>query len=433
MSARRRAVSILSDFFAGNRRAISFSGAAGGLSSPDSDFLRELVLGVLRHRASLDDEIARHSRFPLSRLKKPIREILEIGLFQLRHLDRVPARAAVHESVEMARGLAGEGAARLVNGVLRSALRSAAPAAGNGATATAAELACHYSHPEFLVERWLQRFGAERTRSILAADNERSRLHLLADSRRSTREVLASILKGEGVETEPLAVALSGLSVKSGNPIRTKAFDEGLFYIADAGSQVLPTLLPAGRLLADLAAAPGGKTVSAIFSKRFEKVFAFDRSLDRLGNLLSNRHRMPLESVQALAADLSALPLSPSRFERVLLDAPCSGSGTLRKNPEIRHRLTPEALPRLAATQRSLLEAASSSVAPGGYLLYSTCSLEAEENEEVAGAFLDSHPEFEAATIEAPPELARFVEGSRFRIFPDQESDGFTAHLFRKR
>ena len=433
MTARRRAVSLLSEFFAGNRRAISFSDASGGLSGVDSDFLRELVLGVLRHRASLDDEIARHSRFPLGRLKKPIREILEIGLFQLRHLDRVPARAAVHESVEMARGLAGEGAARLVNGVLRSALRNPSAPAGNGGAATAAELACRYSHPEFLVEKWLARFGAERTRSILAADNERSRLHLLVDSRRATREELRAALKKEGVETEPLAAAPTGLSVTSGNPIRTRAFDDGFFYIADAGSQVLPLLLPPGRLLADLAAAPGGKTASAIFSGRFGKVFAFDRSLARLGDLLANRRRLRLDSAEPAAADLAALPFSSKGFERVLLDAPCSGTGTLRKIPEIRHRLAPDTLPRLAETQARLLGAAAGVVAPGGYLLYSTCSIEAEENEDVAAGFLSSHPAFDFAPIEAPPELARFVDGGRFQILPDQESDGFTAHLFRRR
>lgn len=133
------------------------------------------------------------------------------------------------------------------------------------------------------------------------------------------------------------------------------------------------------------------------------------------------------------SADVAALPLRQGSLARVLLDAPCSGSGTLRKNPEIRYRITPESILRLGQAQGSMLEAASDAVAPGGYLLYSTCSLESEENEDVVARLLASRGDFRPAPIDAPPELAPFVDGSRFRIFPDQGSDGFTAHLLSRR
>lgn len=420
----------LSEFFSGDRRALALPDGSANLSDLEKDFARELVLGVLRNRARLDAEIASVSRFPLERLQKPMREILEVGLFQIRFLDRVPVRAAVHETVEMARSLSGEGASRLANGVLRSLLRDApAPASEEDP----AGLAVAHSHPEFLVRRWIDRFGAARTRSILAADNARSKVSLLCDPRRGSREEVAVRLLGEQVVSEPSPISPLGLTVVSGNPLRTRSFADGDFYVADPGSQALPALIPEGEMLADLAAAPGGKTVAALFSRRFEKVIAMDRSLSRLSLVRDNRRRLSLDRAMIASADLARLPLAPGSLARTLLDAPCSGTGTLRKNPEIRYRITPDSVARLAQAQLSMLQGIADAVAPGGYVLYSTCSLEAEENEDVVSRFLEIRGDFEAAPIEPPAELAPFVAGERFRILPDQGSDGFTAHLLRRR
>lgn len=398
------------------------------LSDPDRDLARELVFGVLRHRARLDAEIRRFCRFSLERLRRPLREILETALFQLRHLERIPPRAAVHEAVEMARGSAGEGASRVANGVLRSLLREP-PLAFDGTDA--AGLAVASSHPAFLVERWIARFGLERTRSILAADDERGRLHLLANALRAPRSALAEALAAEPVATRPIPFAENGLEVLSGNPFRTRAFADGDFYVADAGSQMLPALLPPGRTLLDLAAAPGGKSVAALVSGRFREVVSADRSLLRLDLLRQNRMRMNLAGMHPVAADILAAPWQPASFDRVLLDAPCSGTGTLRKNPEIRYRLTEAAISAMAGNALALLSAAGRLVAPGGYLLYSTCSLEAEENEDVAQRFLEAGG-FASVPMEPVPEIAPFVSGTVFRIFPDGGADGFTAHLFRR-
>jgi 16S rRNA (cytosine967-C5)-methyltransferase len=427
--ARRRAVSVLAEFFADPRRPLRLERGLAGLAGPDRDLARELILGVLRRRSSLDAEIARFCRFPLDRLRGPLREILETAVFQVRHLERVPARAAVHEAVDMARALAGEGASRVANGVLRALLREPSRAAPG---ADAASLAVEFSHPAFLVERWVARFGVDRARRILAADDERGRLHLLADPRRKNRSAHAEALAAEGVETRPIPFAANGLEVVSGNPLHTRAFEAGEYYVADAGSQVLPSLLPGGPILLDLAAAPGGKSVSAIFSGRFPRVISADVSLARLDLLRRNRARLSLEGVQPVAADILAPPLAEGAFARVLLDAPCSGTGTLRKNPEIRYRLSPEAIGEMAAHEQRLLGAAAGLVCGGGFLLYSTCSLESEENEQVAEGFLRDRPDFRPAPIDAPDALAGHVRGSVFRIFPDQGSDGFTAHLFRR-
>jgi 16S rRNA (cytosine967-C5)-methyltransferase len=419
---------VLSDFF-GGRRPLRLVRELAGLGDADRDLARELVLGVLRRRTALDAEIVRFSRFPLDRLKLPVREILETALFQIRFLERVPTRAAVHEAVAMARAQAGEGASRLVNGVLRSALREPPPPLPQGSPR---ELAEAFSHPAFLVERWAGRFGLDRTRAILSADDERGRMHLLCDARRFPREEVARRLRDENVETEPIPLAENGLAVVSGSPLRTAVFGEGGFYVADAGSQALPFLLPPGGSLLDLAAAPGGKSASALFSGRFGRTVAADVSLDRLGVLRENRRRMDLAAAHPVAADVLAAPFAAGGFDRVLLDAPCSGTGTLRKNPEIRYRVTPAVIETMAAAERRLLAAAAALVAPGGYLLYSTCSLEEEENERVAAELSASDPAMRPSTIDPPDALRPHVSGAVFRLFPDGGTDGFTAHLFRR-
>ncbi len=402
---------------------------ARGLSAADADLLRELVLGVLRWRAGLDAEIAGVSRIPLPKLAPNLLEILEVGLYQLRHLDRVPPYAAVSEAVEHARSSGGEGAGKLVNGILRGILLLPPPAAPVGDVA--AELARFYSHPRFLVERWLERFGARTTRRVLEADNVPPRLDVLVNPAFGTRDAIRAALSADGVETEMSPLAPLGLTVTSGRLLRSSLLASGGFSVQDVGGQVLPILLPEGELLVDLAAAPGGKSLSALAHGRAQRVLAFDASLSRLPRVAENARRLGA-AIRLVAADLGALPLPPGRFDRVLLDAPCSGTGTLRKNPEIRYRVSREAIERLATAQEAQLASAAALLAPGGFLLYSTCSLEFEENERVVERVCAATPGLAPAAITAPSALAPFVDGARFRLLPDDRVDGFTAHLLRR-
>jgi 16S rRNA (cytosine967-C5)-methyltransferase len=396
------------------------------LSPADRDLLREIVFGVLRNRSGLDAELASVSRAPLARLAPDLREILEVALYQIRHLDRVPAYAAVDEAVRHARASGGERAAKLVNAVLRRLADRAAPAVRG---TSAADLARETSHPEFLVRRWIERFGRATTCQILEADNAPSAIDLLVNPRRTNPETLREALAGEGVVTEPSPFSPLGLSVVSGNPLGSRFFREGHFTVQDVGAQALALLLPPGDLLVDLAAAPGGKSFAALAFGRAQRAISLDRSTVRLARFAENARRLEMGEARAVAADFLAPPLEPGRFDRVILDAPCSGTGTLRKNPEIRYRVSPAGIEKLSRLQAQALASAADLLAPGGYLLYATCSLEEEENEGVVRQVLAERRGLSLRPIEPPEPLRPFVDGARFRLFPDVRTDGFTAHL----
>src|SRR5262249_39409710 len=209
-------------------------------------------------------------------------------------------------------------------------------------------------------------------------------------------------LAREGVVTEVSPLAPLALTVTSGNPVHSPLLSEGRFSIQDVGSQILPLLMPAGGLLVDLAAAPGGKAISALAHGRARHALALDRSGSRRSGVVENARRLGWPAIRPVAASLEEPPLSERRFDRVLLDAPCSGTGTFRKNPEIRYRVSAAAIERLAASQEAWLSAAATLVSPGGLLLYSTCSLEEEENERVVGRVLERDPNLAAESIQPP-------------------------------
>jgi 16S rRNA (cytosine967-C5)-methyltransferase len=275
-------------------------------------------------------------------------------------------------------------------------------------------LAIESSHPDFLVRRWLARFGEARTRELLAVDNTPKPLHLLAFRDRGGRELLAERLIDAGVEVEPSALSLLGLVVRRGDPFASDAFADGDFYVQDEASQaaaLLPPPRPGERVL-DAAAAPGGKSFTlAAWEPSAAPVMA-DLDLGRLGVVVANlrrlRRRHPL-----LAADAARPPFAPRSLDRVLVDAPCSGLGTIRRDPDIRWRRTADDLPRLARDQVALLGRAAEVVEAGGRLVYATCSSEPEENEGVVEAFLAAHGEFHLGDLhlDAPSALSEVVDG----------------------
>src|SRR5262249_41881463 len=295
-----------------------------GLPTRAGGLMGESTPGGLRWRTPLDQRPSSASRFPLSRLAPNLREILEVALYQTRFLDRVPDHAAVDEAVRHARASGGVRAAKFVNAVLRTLLRKTeespgarearAPAQefplptgggrGEGESQAARSLALRFSHPEFLVARWVERLGFETTRRILEADNTSSPLDLMTNLRRADREALASELRRDGIETEQSSISPLGLVVTRGNPFQSAAFDAGGFAVQDIGAQVLPLLLPPDGTLIDLAAAPGGKSFAALLLGRAKRAIAIDRSLSRLGLLCENRHRLGIREVHPCVADV---------------------------------------------------------------------------------------------------------------------------------
>lgn len=414
-----------------------FKGVLERFDERDQALLRELVLGTLRWLRRLDDVLVQASDRPLAKIDPALHGILRVGAYQLLFLDRVPPYAVVDEAVEQALQRSRPAAGSFVNAVLRRIARDRSLAAWPVREADAArKLAIEQSHPDFLVRRWLDRFGTERTRQLLAANNRQRPLQLLAFRDRGGRELLAERLIDEGIDVEPATLSPLGLTVRQGNPLATQAFRDGELYVQDEASQaaaLLPPPRPGERVL-DAAAAPGGKTFALLAAEPTVRPVMADVSRGRVAvvreNLARLRRRVPL-----LVAD-AMRPAFAGGFDRVVLDLPCSGTGTLRKNPELKWRLTEPAVGRLASQAEALLRAAAPLVAPGGLLVAITCSLEAEENEDVAGRFLAAEPglrPFDVAAGLASPALLAGVEApGRWRVLPAGDHDGFTVQVFER-
>lgn len=403
----------------------------------DQGLLRELVLGTLRWLRRLDAVLAQASHRPLAEIEPALMSPLRIAAYQLLFLDRVPAHAAVDEAVEQAWGLTHRGGASFVNAVLRRVARAPRLAAWPVREEDPVRrLAIEWSHPDFLVARWLERFGRERTLALLEVNNQPKALQLLAFRDRGGREALAETLLDEGFDVVPTPLAPLGLTVRAGNPLRSAAFARGEFYVQDEASQaaaLVPPPHPGERML-DAAAAPGGKSFALLAREPSVRIVAADLAPARAGVLRANLRRLRRE-LPLVVADAGATAIG-GEFDRVVFDLPCSGSGTLRKHPELKWRLSPAEIDRLARRQVELLLAARHAVRRDGLLCAITCSLEAEENEQVVERFLAAAPEFERlplAGLLAPP-LDRYIAGpGLWRLLPGGDHDGFTVGVMRRR
>lgn len=405
------------------------------IDEQDHGLLRELALGTLRWLRRLDHVLEVASRRPLAAIEPALRAPLRIAAYQLLFLDRIPDHAAVNEGVEQARRATHKGGAAFANAVLRRIAREggleAFPVAEDDPVR---RLAIEKSHPDFLVQRWLRRFGATRTHRLLDANNRPKAMQLLAFRDRGGRELLAESLIDEGIEVEPAGLSPLGLTVRSGQPLRSAAYRRGDLYIQDEASQaaaLLPPPRPGERIL-DAAAAPGGKAFSLLAFEPTVRLVVADVAAARLATLGSNLRRLgrPLPRV---LADAGRPPFTAA-FDRVVVDLPCSGTGTFRKNPELKWRLSESEVGRLAGQGLRLLRGSLRAVAPGGLLVAITCSLEAEENEDVVAELRAAEPGLRLEPLEdLPYPLSRFAEApGRWRILPDAEHDGFTVHVLRK-
>lgn len=422
------------------------------LSTPDHALTTELVMGVLRWRSRLDAELAPASSQTLSRLDLEILISLRLALYQFRWLDRVPQRAALHESVELVKRARKRSAAPFVNAVLRK-LASAPPTSppttktlAESETASAEALARALAHPLWLVEGWVQEYGLLATQKICRHDQSIPKTAIRIRDAAAEAE-----LRQEGVILSPGELLSSARRVESGDITKTRALRRGRIVIQDEASQLVAALVGrhsggSSRIL-DCCAAPGGKTLALADHNPQAAITAVELHPHRarlLQNLLLQHDPPGSERIQIMVADAQHLPTSSS-FDRVLADVPCSGTGTLARNPEIKWRLKRDDLEELHQRQSAILRSALAQVAAGGRLIYSTCSLEKEENESVveqalegnaAFRLLDCHAELDCLKSSGeivwcnPSSLTR---GPYLRTIPGiHPGDGFFAAILEK-
>ena len=361
----------------------------------DHALLLELVAGTLRMRAAVDYQIASRVKRPLARLDAAVLRILRLSAFQLLYLSRLPASAVISDAVDLTRRSGKTSAAGLTNAVLRALAREREQLSWPDRGDLVTHLSTVHSHPAWLVDRWLQRYGETDTEQWLQFNNTPASMCLVVNRHLTDRERLVDALRTHDVDTDPTARARDGLIVRSGRPLATALFKDGHFVVQDEASQLIAELAAAepGERVLDLCASPGGKSVSLSIGRRL--LVACDVRTNRVRLLDRTLRRCRVAQARIVHVPATgALPFQDAAFDLVLIDAPCSGLGTVRRDPDIRWRRTAEDLPALAAAQRALVHRAAGLVRPGGALVYATCSSEPEENDEVVSAALAELPAF---------------------------------------
>jgi 16S rRNA (cytosine967-C5)-methyltransferase len=409
------------------------------LSSTDHGLATELVMGALRWRSLLDNRIAGLSSQSLTRLDPEVLTALRLGVYQLLFLDRVPEHAAVHESVELVKRARKRSAVPFANAVLRKFAGVAREHAWDSAIAnakTSLELAEHSAHPVWLVERWIQEYGFEAAKQICSYDQ------LVPETGVSVLDsTVADELRRDNVQLSPGLLVASTFRVVAGDITGTRAFREGRVTIQDEASQLVSLLIGHGATILDCCAAPGGKTRTLAAGNPNASIVAMELHPHRARML---RKLVTAPNVQVIVADARKLPVA-AQFDRVLADVPCSGTGTLARNPDIKWRLKLEDLADLQARQLAILRSAMQRVSPGGRIVYSTCSLESEENSAVVEKAICADRSFRVLDCRIELEQLRsrselrwedidsLISGPYLRTIPGvHPCDGFFAAILEK-
>jgi len=396
----------------------------GDLSKRDKNLLRELVNGVIRHRLSLDTIISFFSKISLSKIEPRVLSILRLGLYQIIYLDKIPPFAAINTSVELAKKTVCRMAAvKFTNAILRSAERSIQnksvykqeitdlrmalyrrentwcvfqyPVFPDPAKYPSLSIATNYSHPEWLIKRWMVRYGEEKTIEICKTNNYIPKMFLRINHKKTSIEEFLALLNKKNIHSQIInnAVTIDDVAV-----FELPGYTEGLFFIQDISAmKVAPFLkVEKSNTVLDMCAAPGGKaTHIAELLEDTGKVYALDISLKRLYSVKQNCLRMGISNISLVCGDASEgkAPFR-SMFDRILIDAPCSNTGVLSRRVEARWRLKEEDIHKLASLQYSILKTGAAALRSNGFLVYSTCSIEPEENQDIIKKFLHNEPQF---------------------------------------
>jgi 16S rRNA (cytosine967-C5)-methyltransferase len=430
----------------------AFSGALlrrvldrAALGASDEALATELTLGTLRHRAEVDWVLARASHTPLGDLPSRIRAVLRMGAYQLMFLDRIPPHAACSEAVELAKRVGHPGTARLVNAVLRRI--AATPVEFPEDVSTAEGIALRHSHPLWLVRRWVEHLGIDAARALCRTNNTPPPAAVRLNTLRGAPASVAAALAASGVDTTPSRLLPEGARiVTASSQARHTAYADGWVSPQDEGSMLVGRLVAPrpGETVVDACAGSGGKAMhlAALMDNR-GRILACDIVPAKLDAVVRQAGRLGSTIVEPRLLDAARLAEAvPSGADRVLVDAPCSGLGVLRRRPEIKWRIHPEQLPVLAARQRAILSHAAAVVRPGGLLVFSVCTLEPEEGPAAVSGFLSAHAEFDPVPIAGWPPgngdaavvaPAPGGPGAAFLYPHVHDTDGFFVAVFRRR
>ncbi|MBA3671839.1 MAG: 16S rRNA (cytosine(967)-C(5))-methyltransferase RsmB [Gemmatimonadaceae bacterium] len=431
--ARAAAAEITADIRAGELLDPSFDRRTARLDPRDRRWTRELVYGMLRRRSWLDAMLADRVSGGLVRLDADVTDLLRLGTQQLLFMGSVPAYAAIAQTVELVKRRHGMGASKLANAVLRRVDREREQLVVAEPEELTDALALAHSHPRWVVARWLERFGEHDTRALLEANNGEA--PLVARPYHVVREQLEAMLEGAGVQTADAPLVSDSILLSGGVSALTElgAFRQGLFHLQDPASTLVTkyACVPSGATVADLCAAPGGKALE--LARDASVVYAGDASRARLARVQENVVRLDAANVIPFVGDATMPAIR--EVDVVTIDVPCTGTGTFRRHPDARWRLKASDLAVLPALQRAILRGAATVVKPGGLLVYSTCSLEPEENDEQIAYFLAAHPGW---LLEPPPSGAvpdTVLDQGVLRCLPHRHAtDGtFAARLRRPR
>jgi 16S rRNA (cytosine967-C5)-methyltransferase len=425
--------------------------------SRDRSLVMELVYGVLRRQETIDWRLGAILSKPLHRLPVVVQMLLRLGAYQLLFLDRIPASAAVNETVLLTKSYAnklGRDWSGLVNGVLRNLTRIPAPLFPDPASHPAQSLSVRYGIPLWLTERWLSQMEFEQAESACRASSTVPSVTLRVNSNRLTREEFLERLRQAGVTAHPTAVSPVGVLLEKSQDVTSlPGFQTGEFYVEDEAAQLIPPILDPqpGETVLDACAAPGGKTTHlAELMGDCGTIYAVDRKASRLELLRENCRRLGIHSIHPIVGDVRKpskwvdmirngpnVPDALPSFDRILVDAPCSGLGTLRRHPEARWRKDSLAFTRHQTLQAEILASVASCLRPDGVLVYSTCSTEPEETEEVVSRFCKAYPEWTRESVAPwlPASVLPFVTacGALSTRGNDCGMDGFYAARLRRK
>ncbi len=438
MSARQLALSTL--------RAIYHKGAFAdvaldrtlrkhALSSADRRLLTELVYGIVRRQRTLDALIDQLAKKKAHQQHPDIRIMLHIGLYQLRYLDHIPDSAAVHSTVELVKQSKLGRLKGFVNSLLRQYLRLSASSAWHLDHATplsVTQIGIQHSYPDWIVQVWSEQIGLAETEALCEYLNQPPPLDLRVNPLKSSPEALKKALHAAGYATEPLPFLRQAVRVTGATgPVRSlPGFDEGEWVVQDSSAQLVSHLLDpqSGETIIDACAAPGGKsTHMAELMQDQGTIWACDRYAARLRKVKANAKRLGLRAIRTHEADSRHIPDFHQQADRVLLDAPCSGLGTLNRHADARWRQTPERVVELVRLQEELLNEAANWVKAGGILVYATCSLHPDENEQQIQHFLAHHPTWQISSPPADSPATRFASPEGWvKVWPHRDHmDGF--------